>query len=164
MSRKPAAQRRNGPGVDGAMTIAGAGLAVVCAGFAYVAVQHNDGSPRIHGIEHLAIFAMPNRSREQALISTVGKSAASVPLAEGDILAPGIDFTPTATIKQMPLLYRQVRRVVRDRVVFDGPSGLEEVRMGEIAPGIGRLREIQKVQGRWIAVIEPEPRNTQSSR
>jgi len=146
------------------MTIAGAGLALMCAGFAYVAIQGNDGSPRIHGVEHLALFAMPNKSREQQVISTIGKSPTSVPLVEGDILAPGVDFTPTATIKPLPLVYRQVRRVVRDRVVFDGPSGIEEIRMGEIAPGIGRLRDIRRVEGRWIAVIEPEPRNAQSSR
>lgn len=146
------------------MTIVGAGLALMSAGFAYVAVQNNDGSPRVHGVEHLALFAMPNRSREQKPLSPSGNSPAAIPLVEGDILAPGVDFTPTATIKPLPLVYRQVRRVVRDRVVFDGPSGLEEIRMGEVAPGIGRLRQIQRVQGRWIAVIEPESRNAQSSR
>ena len=67
------------------MTIVGAGLALMSAGFAYVAVQNNDGSPRVHGVEHLALFAMPNRSREQKPLSPSGNSPAAIPLVEGDI-------------------------------------------------------------------------------
>lgn len=150
-------------GMEAIMTVGGLGLAAGSVAFAYMAIQANDGAPRINGVEHLALFAMPNSARDSQIVSIGAGSPAAVPLMQGDVVAPAIDYTPTATIGPA-LERRQVRSVGRDRVMFDGPSGPLEVRKGESAPGIGRLRDIQRIQGRWIAVIEPERRPTQSSR
>lgn len=157
-------RRNGGLSVEQGMTVGGVALALATAGFAYTAVEHNDGSPRIHGAEHMAIFAMPSRLREERLASGDADASRGLAVSEGDVVSPAIDYSPTATIREAEPAERHVRRVLKDRVVLDGARGPVELRPGEFLPGIGRLQEIRLARGRWVAVIVAEPAKNQSSR
>ncbi len=135
------------------MTVAGIGLAALATGFAYVAIERNDGVPKISGAEHLAIFAMPSNQPEErtaaAAVVVPGASPAPQPPAP-------IDYLPTATIRDNFANQFRIRRVFKDRAVVDGPAGSLELRAGDFVRGFGRLREIRMMRGRWTAVIVPE--------
>lgn len=141
--------------VERGMTFAGVGLAAVATGFAYLAIVGNDGVPKIGGAEHLAIFAMPSYTQQARLSSGVVVAPGASAISRDQSLSP-IDYLPTATIKANPNARLQLLKVLKDRVVFQGPSGPVELRPGDFADGFGRLREIRMTRGRWVAVIVPE--------
>jgi len=140
------------------MTLAGIGLAALATGFAYLAIERNDGVPKIGGAEHLAIFARPANLRgEQPESGAILVSEAQT-LPESHSPAP-IDYLPTATIRGDATGRLEVQKVLKDRVLVRGPSGRAELRPGDVAKGLGRLQEIRLVRGRWTAVIVPEKAN-----
>lgn len=149
--------------VEQGMTLAGVGLAALATGFAYLAIVGNDGVPKIGGAEHLAIFAMPSNMQEARLSSGVVVAPGASAISRDQSLAP-IDYLPTATIRANPGARPQLLKILKDRVVVQGPSGPVELRPGDFAEGFGRLREIRMMRGRWVAVIVPEGVVDHSSR
>lgn len=141
--------------VERGMTIAGIALAALVTGFAYLAIERNDGTPRIGGAEHLAIFAMPSGSRETRVASGAPSVSARSSISREGSREP-IDYLPTATIKRSSVEQFNVRQVLRDRVILQRTSGLLELRPGDFAEGFGRLQEIRSVRGQWIAVVVPD--------
>lgn len=150
-------------GAEEGMTVAGIALAVLATGFAYHAIERNDGVPKIGGADHLAIFAMPSKSRDKQLASGAIVLSEAPMSTQVDPTAP-IDYVPTATIRNNPAERFQVQGVFRDRVVIQGPLGTVELRPGDIAKGLGRLQEIRLAQGRWTAVFVPESPINHNSR
>lgn len=149
--------------VEQAMTLAGVGLAALATGFAYLAIVGNDGVPKIGGAEHLAIFAMPSNMQEARLSSGLVVAPGASAISREQSLS-SIDYLPTATIRANPGARLQLLKVLKDRVVVQGPSGPVELRPGDFAEGFGRLREIRMARGRWVAVIIPEGAVDHSSR
>lgn len=154
---------KHGFGVEQGMTLVGIALAAVTAVFAYLAIERNDGVPRIGGAEHLAIFAMPTNAQDERLPTGAVVVSEAAPQSQIELSMP-IDYLPTATIRGKTVGEFQVRKVLGDRVVVQGPSGATELRPGDFAKGVGRLREIRLVRGRWTAVIVPESAIGHSSR
>ena len=136
---------------DQGMTLAGVGLAASVGVFAYVAVESNDGVPRIRGAEHLALFGRPSLARDERLAS-FGNAR---PFEIGEQSEP-IDYAPVATIVGGGAPQVRVERVLKDRVILAGAAGQKEVRPGEVAQGFGRLQEIRIVRGRFVAVFAPD--------
>ena len=134
--------------VDGKMTFMGVGLAASVATFAVFAIRQNDGVPKIQGQEHLALFARPTTSRDERAAAISAGQRAVNPSAS-------VDYSPTATIVGNPAPQAFVNRIDGDRVIVEGPSGLVELRQGEVAPGLGQLRDVRLVNGRFVAYFVP---------
>ncbi|MCB1541290.1 MAG: hypothetical protein KDJ16_06675 [Hyphomicrobiales bacterium] len=145
------------------LTVAGVLLAGAIATFAAVAVERNDGVPRIHGVEHMALFARPTRALDERVGSfgVGGRTIVAVP--HGDRSPDPIDYSPTATI-QPDRRQPSLKEVFRDRVIIEGAAGRIEVRPGEVAEGFGELQEIRRIRGQWRAVFIATTDSGHSSR
>lgn len=146
---------------DQAMTVVGAGLAMSVATFAVVAVRQNDGVPWVNGQEHLALFSKPSRSQDDRVVAS-GNGGSGANGHETSLAR--IDYAPTASIKARPATPGRVTRVTRDRVLIDGSNGQLELRLGDAAPGLGRLENIRLIDGRWTAIFGGTVNRSQSSR
>ncbi len=71
------------------------------------------------------------------------KSAAAVPMVLGD---------PPTTLKPPILQDFVLRRVYDGAALIEGRNGIMEVEPGFIAPGIGRIEAIKRLDGRWVVV------------
>ncbi len=117
----------------------GAGaLAAVLCGFAFAEAARNDGSPKINGLSHFAVFAQPARLRDERL-------------ARAQAPTKGVDYTPTAAIRPDA---EGVRGIVveRDGVRYEGPDGAAIARIGDSVPGRGRVVAIIGRAGGWRAI------------
>ncbi len=149
---------------DQLMTVTGVGLAAAITAFACIAIAQNDGSPAVHGSEHLALFAKPSRARDDRVASSGSGPSERVVVVGGELRTQSVDYAPTATIGKPAATGPQLRRVLRDRVVVLGTTGSFELRPGEAAVGLGRLQEIRSEDGRLTAVFAPDGKAAQSSR
>ena len=146
--------------VDQAMTVVGAGLAISVATFSVFAVKQNDGVPWVNGQEHLALFSKPSRSQDDRVVAS-GNGGSGANGHETSLAR--IDYAPTASIKARSTTQGRVTRVTRDRVFIDGSNGQVELRLGDTAPGFGRLEDIRIVDGRWTAIFGGTAKQPQSS-
>ena len=145
------------------LTVAGVVLAGIVATFAVVSVERNDGVPRIHGVEHMALFAKPTRALDEriAYFGVGGRTVVALP--PSDRSPDPIDYAPTATI-QLDRRQSSLKEVFKDHVIIEGTAGRIEVRPGEVVEGFGKLQEIRRMRGQWTAVFVASTDGGHSSR
>ena len=131
---------------DRIWTVGGIALACATAIGAAVEIRINDGTPKINGAAHFALFAQPSRPRINA------STAAGVPGETASVTLPTLDYEATATIRkpepQFQLLY-----VERGNGVFRGPSGPVHLAPGDRMPDGAILKSFERRNGRWTAVV-----------
>jgi hypothetical protein len=163
--RLPAAQQARHDvysAVDRAVITAGILMAVASASFATYMVASDRSRPQFTGVEHLMIFAQPNRGLSQPLI-------ARVPAAPDD---QGIDYTATGAIPgeskslappnyTLPAINGREEQTVKEftlrgvsgkDALVDGPGGLYRLEAGSVLPGGGRVLAIEWRQGTFVVV------------
>lgn len=146
--------------IDRAVVTAGVMAAIASASFAtyMVAIPHR---PMFNGVEHLMIFAQPNRGSMQPLIARVPKPADD----------QGIDFTATGTIPNegkapaspdytLPAIHSAervlseftLRGVNGNSAMVENADGVYRVEIGSLLPGGGRVVAIEWRQGRFVVL------------
>lgn len=162
--QRPDARRRaksRFSAIDGAVVAAGVLAAIASASFAIYMVAAPDRHPIFNGIDHLMIFAQPNRGLAQPLIARVSKSADD----------QGIDFTATGTIPNegktaappdhtLPAIHSAervlpeftLRGVSGNVAVVEDANDIYRVEVGSPLPNGGRVLAIEWRQGRFVVV------------
>lgn len=147
--------------IDRAVVTSGVLAAIASASFAtyMVAIPHR---PMFNGVEHLMIFAQPNRGSTQPLIARVPKPADD----------QGIDFTATGTIPNegkapappdytLPAINPAerilseftLRGVNGSSAMVEDADGVYRVEIGSVLPGGGgRVLAIEWRQGRFVVL------------
>lgn len=147
--------------IDGAVVTAGVLAAIASASFAIYMAAARDRPPVFNGIDHLMIFAQPNRGVAQPLLARVSK-------APDD---QGIDFTATGTIPNegktaappdhtLPAIHSAervlpeftLRGVSGNVAVVEDANDIYRVEIGSPLPGGGRVLAIEWRQGRFVVV------------
>lgn len=135
------------PRVERWLFRSGVVIATGCAAFASFMISHR-GRPRIYGMEHLAIFAQPNRSIRFAQADAPRKDDAPSDLRP-------IDPTPTGSIAS-PETSQAFQ--ARDYEIIAGKANLVwlkrgdtilAVTIGQDVPGLGRIASIKMRNGAW---------------
>ena len=133
-------------GVDAALVGAGLAAAAGAVVFAGVMIAGGDHKPDVPGQKYLAIFAQPRKA---------GRVAEDPPPTLAPPARGGLDMAPVGAIGAAATIgaagfsligaqpgvawLRQDRRVVA-------------VRVGDVAPGLGRIVEIVQRDGRWYLI------------
>lgn len=147
--------------IDRAVVTAGVMAAVASASFATYMVATPNHNPVFNGVEHLMIFAQPNRGSMQQLIARVPKPADD----------QGIDFTATGTIPNegkappspdytLPAIHSAervlseftLRGVSGNSAMVEDADGVYRVEIGSALPGGARVIAIEWRQGRFVVL------------
>jgi hypothetical protein len=168
--------------IEKAMTFCGVAVAGTVAALACLQITVNDGKPKINGAEHLALFGRP-KGQERGGIA-VASYDTSRPQEkrmadEGGGGRPDVDFSTTASIgdgseperserkdasvRPAERRYR-IQRVTSDSAFLEARGRTIILRVGESVAGVGQLKAIVRRDGRWVAIMGPEPRVDQTSR
>ena len=167
---------------DFALVGAGAAIAFGSVAFAAAMFLQDNHTPRINGMQYLAIFAKPRgTSRPNPADSPVVAAAAARRDADN-----AVDMTPTGSVPhdaagaaptgsrpQDPVDMAPTGSVVRGAPGESTPDGgyrilavepgmawlskggeICVVKPGDVAPGLGRVASIERRGGRWILVDE----------
>jgi len=127
-------------GVDAALVGAGLAAAAGAVVFAGFMIAEGDHKPDVPGQKYLAIFAQPRMA---------GRVAEEPAASAGPPARGGLDMAPVGAIgaagfslaaAQPGVAWlRQGRRIVA-------------VKVGDVAPGLGRIAEIVQRDGRWYLI------------
>ena len=138
-------------------TVFGIWLAMGSASFAAYMLTHRPQEPLVNGMQHLAIFGMPNGSSE--LHTGSGDLDHS---AGGD--PKEIDFSGTGSIPEIAQLQLPELRfratggpisvIAGDRAVvwLQRGSVIIAVHVGDVVPGAGRVAGIARRAGHWAPI------------
>jgi hypothetical protein len=129
-------------------TLVGTGLATAAGAVAFAGfmVAQGDHKPDVYGMKYLAIYAQPRKTAKAADES--GRS--SGPAAGGEI-----DMAPVGSIGPPPPANMGTFALVSAQ---PGVAWLREgtrivaIRQGDVAPGLGRIVDIVKRDGRWFLI------------
>lgn len=141
-------RRRTAGTIDGWLGAVGLGLALCSAGFAAVMVADR-GKPKVFGLEHLAIFAQPNKSvrvahRERAL----GPTPASPADAQLDTEPVGSIARDASGQTGAGARY-DIISAQSDLVWLKRGDALLAATPGQTLPGLGLIASIDKRNGTW---------------
>jgi hypothetical protein len=141
---------------DLALKAVGLACAAGSVWFAVFMFKHQDGAPRIYAMQDFAIFAQPNRVKAvEAAVRAAG--------AEGRTRGPKrmitIDMTPVGAVPPHPEPGSQPERhnvrIVElndDNALLESANGFRRVRIGDEAPGIGKVIAIRRMGDYWVVV------------
>ena len=140
----------DGLGIDRWLIRSGVGLAISSTAFAAVMISQRD-HPLIYGMEHLAIFAKPNRSMR---IARAPSTDAAGPTALRDL----VDRTPTGTIapREIAVDLRNIEiiGVNGDIAWLKSGENIHAVAVGQTILGLGRVAAISGRDSEWKLVGE----------
>src|SRR5277367_4044055 len=134
--------------IDAALVGVGLAMAAGAIGFAGLMVAEGNHKPDVIGLKYLAIYAQPRRTAK--LAGEPGPSP--VPPARG-----GIDMSPVGSIGVAPPV------TVREFALVSAQPGLAwlregsrivAVRPGDVRPGLGRIVDVARRDGRWFLIGE----------
>lgn len=140
------------------------GIALACGAvaFAYVEVRDNDGTPKVFGGSHLALFAQPSHRNATAPSQ---EAAESSPTSTG-MVGPdaNVDYSTTASIPRdgrWDVFGTREERAANDGAAREkaAQGGAREIVVapGERMPAGGVIRAIVLRDGRWVAIVAAEP-------
>lgn len=127
---------------EAGLKLLGLALAAMSAAFALVMTTTPSSAPRIHGMEHLSVFARP-----------ANRSWASKPSN-----APLIDYKPIGSVKKRKvssLIEYEILEATPEGVVLRMPEGrvARVARGGKIA-GLGVVLAIEQRGSSWVVTTE----------
>ena len=127
-------------GVDAALVGAGLAAAAGAVVFAGFMIAEGDHKPDVPGQKYLAIFAQP---RSAGRVAEEPEASPAPPARGGLDMAPvgaiGAAGFSLAAAQPGVAWLRQGRRIVA-------------VKVGDVAPGLGRIAEIVQRDGRWYLI------------
>ncbi|MDE2361500.1 MAG: hypothetical protein KGM42_02385 [Hyphomicrobiales bacterium] len=150
---------------DLVLTMCGIALAGASALLAGVQIANNDGTPKINGGAHLALFGRPSRAvSSEPAAAPVSRDA---PAASGSVQPaqankPAVDYGATASIPRSSAASYgewimigppELRFVDRGVGAFATTAGVVQRGIGEEAPRGGVIVGFRRRAGNWFALV-----------
>jgi hypothetical protein len=156
-------QRKHGfSAVDRAVVAVGILTAVASASFATYMATTDHQHPVFGGVEHLMIFARPNRGPNRPLIARIPapgddqgidfRATGTIPGEAKEAVAPNYTLPGTGSRVEEILAEFTLQGVSGNVAMIENANGIYRVETGSALPGGGRVLGVEWRQGRFVVV------------
>lgn len=145
--------------VDIALISSGIAAAVGSVAFAGAMLMQGDHPPNVNGMQYLAIFARPSSGThmEPDAPSSPAPAPEQTQVAAAPQPSPTLDMAPTGAIGPKGIPARSDYELVAaqpERAWLRAGERILAIHPGDDVPGLGKVREIALIDGRWALLGE----------